>query len=305
MTALVILALAALMQSTPSDPDRVRDDAREIFRLEREAAAGRAAARARQPGRGETRRPSGRRCRALQCLRPHVQRHPAQRRLAARCLLRRSRSRAGRSAIAAPSGTPTTAAATGNCKTRASPARCGRFASSTPQTGWAAGGFSHPYVHSSAGVVLATRDGGRHWYRDPQLVAAGLAANLLLRRPARLGRRQRLADVSRRRLRQPRRRADVAAAGRRQRRRAGPAAISAMGKRASWPAATAPRPRSAKASRPWRRLPASTCKRCGKCGCRCRPFAWLVGDGGAGPAQRRPGRALRAPPPTLPRDTAP
>ena len=32
--------------------------------------------------------------------------------------------------------------------------------------GWAAGGFSHPYLHTSSGVVLATRDGGRHWYRD-------------------------------------------------------------------------------------------------------------------------------------------
>jgi len=31
--------------------------------------------------------------------------------------------------------------------------------------GWAAGGFVHPYTHSSSGVLLATRDGGRHWQR--------------------------------------------------------------------------------------------------------------------------------------------
>jgi photosystem II stability/assembly factor-like uncharacterized protein len=31
------------------------------------------------------------------------------------------------------------------------------------RTGWAAGGFSHPYTHTSTGVLLATRDGGRTW----------------------------------------------------------------------------------------------------------------------------------------------
>ncbi len=34
------------------------------------------------------------------------------------------------------------------------------------RTGWAAGGFSHPYTHSSSGVLLRTDDGGRHWHRD-------------------------------------------------------------------------------------------------------------------------------------------
>lgn len=32
--------------------------------------------------------------------------------------------------------------------------------------GWAAGGFSHPYLHTGAGVLLATQDGGQHWTRD-------------------------------------------------------------------------------------------------------------------------------------------
>ena len=41
-------------------------------------------------------------------------------------------------------------------------------------TGWAAGGFSHPYLHTSSGVVLATRDGGRHWYRDRGLLLPAL-----------------------------------------------------------------------------------------------------------------------------------
>ena len=31
------------------------------------------------------------------------------------------------------------------------------------QTGWAAGGQTHPYTHTSTAVVLATSDGGRHW----------------------------------------------------------------------------------------------------------------------------------------------
>ena len=35
------------------------------------------------------------------------------------------------------------------------------------QTGWAVGGESHPYTHTSSGVVLSTRDGGRSWTRNP------------------------------------------------------------------------------------------------------------------------------------------
>ncbi len=33
------------------------------------------------------------------------------------------------------------------------------------RTGWAVGGTSHPYTHTSSAVVLATRDGGRTWHR--------------------------------------------------------------------------------------------------------------------------------------------
>ena len=36
--------------------------------------------------------------------------------------------------------------------------------------GWAAGGFSHPYAHTSAGVVLTTRDGGRTWTKGARLL---------------------------------------------------------------------------------------------------------------------------------------
>jgi len=31
------------------------------------------------------------------------------------------------------------------------------------RAGWAAGGYSHPYTHTSSAVLLSTRDGGRHW----------------------------------------------------------------------------------------------------------------------------------------------
>lgn len=34
------------------------------------------------------------------------------------------------------------------------------------ENGWAAGGFSHPYLHTGAGVLLVTQDGGQHWTRD-------------------------------------------------------------------------------------------------------------------------------------------
>ncbi|MFH1918962.1 MAG: YCF48-related protein [Planctomycetota bacterium] len=42
------------------------------------------------------------------------------------------------------------------------------------KTGWATGGYSHPYTGTSTGVVLSTRDGGRHWDQNPrQLLPAG------------------------------------------------------------------------------------------------------------------------------------
>ncbi len=42
------------------------------------------------------------------------------------------------------------------------------------RTGWAAGGFSHPYTHTSSGVLLTTRDGGRHWHHNPKLLLPAL-----------------------------------------------------------------------------------------------------------------------------------
>ena len=38
------------------------------------------------------------------------------------------------------------------------------------QNGWAAGGYSHPYLHTSSGVVLWTHDGGRQWQHDARLL---------------------------------------------------------------------------------------------------------------------------------------
>ena len=35
------------------------------------------------------------------------------------------------------------------------------------QTGWAAGGYVHPYTHRTTGVVLRTHDGGKRWTISP------------------------------------------------------------------------------------------------------------------------------------------
>ena len=40
------------------------------------------------------------------------------------------------------------------------------------RTGWAAGGMAWPYLHDTSGVVLATRDGGGTWQREPVLLPA-------------------------------------------------------------------------------------------------------------------------------------
>jgi len=42
------------------------------------------------------------------------------------------------------------------------------------QTGWAAGGSSHPYTHTSSGVLLVTSDGGRHWKQTSRLLLPAL-----------------------------------------------------------------------------------------------------------------------------------
>lgn len=42
------------------------------------------------------------------------------------------------------------------------------------QNGWAAGGFCHPYTHTSTGVLLATRDGGQTWSIQPKIVLPAL-----------------------------------------------------------------------------------------------------------------------------------
>jgi len=45
----------------------------------------------------------------------------------------------------------------------------------TEKTGWAAGGFVHPYTHTSTGVIVTTDDGGRHWTPVPKLLLPALA----------------------------------------------------------------------------------------------------------------------------------
>ena len=65
------------------------------------------------------------------------------------------------------------------------------------QTGWAAGGFSRPYTHTSQGVLLRTHDGGKTWTRVPHLKTAGLSADWFFRFAARLGRRMPIGAVFR------------------------------------------------------------------------------------------------------------
>jgi photosystem II stability/assembly factor-like uncharacterized protein len=38
--------------------------------------------------------------------------------------------------------------------------------------GWAAGGLAYPFLHDSTGIVIATRDGGLTWQREPILLPA-------------------------------------------------------------------------------------------------------------------------------------
>lgn len=53
------------------------------------------------------------------------------------------------------------------------PLRSASFVNAT--AGWAVGGFSHPLIHTGAGVVLRTSDGGKHWERLAKLVLPPLA----------------------------------------------------------------------------------------------------------------------------------
>ena len=41
--------------------------------------------------------------------------------------------------------------------------------------GWAAGGFSRPYTHTSTGVLLRTKDGGRTWTAIAERMLPSLA----------------------------------------------------------------------------------------------------------------------------------
>ncbi len=42
------------------------------------------------------------------------------------------------------------------------------------QLGWAAGGFVHPFTHTSTGVLLVTRDGGKTWTPVPKLLLSAV-----------------------------------------------------------------------------------------------------------------------------------
>ena len=147
------------------------------------------------------------------------------------------------------------------------------------QLGWAVGGFTHPYTHTSNGVVLATADGGQTWKHNPKLLLPGLAADRFLQSAARLGHCLPLGLVSRRRVRQRRRRTKLAAAARRRCRLDG-GRLSRSARMDWWPAATVRWPSFAAAS--WNRFGAD--------GVELRSFArarllsptigWLVGEGG-------------------------
>ncbi len=60
--------------------------------------------------------------------------------------------------------------------------RLNSVAFANSQNGWAAGGWTQPFTHLSAGLVLRTRDGGRTWQREskplmPAIRRIGLAGN--------------------------------------------------------------------------------------------------------------------------------
>ncbi len=173
MTALVILALAGLMQAPNSDPAGLGDDAREIFRLERQSAAGRAEP---SPGNPAAAKIGGRQDAgpapsnafdpiAADALRNDAWLHDV-------CFSDTEQGWAvgDRGAIwhSGDGGR--------NWQLQDSGVACPLWSVCfiNAQTGWAAGGFSHPFLHSSAGVLLATRDGGRHWYHDPKLLLPAL-----------------------------------------------------------------------------------------------------------------------------------
>ena len=295
MTALVILALAALMQAPPSDPDRVRDNAREIFRLEREAAAGRAPpapgnpAAAKRDGRPDAAAaPSN----AFDLMSSDTLRNDAW--LHDVCFTDAQQGwavgdrggdlahRRRRPHLAVARLGRRLPAVVGLLHQR--PDRLGRrrlcAALCALQRGRGAGDARRrpPLVSRSA------------------LVAAGAAANPLLRRPARLGRGQRLADVSRRRLR------SAATAGGLGLPLGGGSAAGLDQRRfLRWANGHAGRPQRRRGHGPPRRvrpcatrLPASTCKRCRQLRLPVPPVRLAGGRRRRGPVQRRPGRALRS-----------
>ncbi len=173
MSALAILALAWTLQAPPADPATLGDEGREIFRLERESAAGRTQPSPDAPG------PTKTAARSPALRTPYDTFDPAQTDamrgdawLHEVCFVDAKHGWAvgDRGAICH------TDDGGRNWQRQDSGVACPLCSVCflDARTGWAAGGFSHPYLHDSSGVVLATRDGGRHWYRNPGLLLPGL-----------------------------------------------------------------------------------------------------------------------------------
>ena len=161
MTVLAILMLAATLQAPPTDPAELGDEGRELFRIEREADARRAEPASDSPQRASPGGPEAP-ANAFDTATADALRNDAW--LHDVCFVDATRGWAV--------GDRGTIWHTGdggrNWQLQESGVACTLWSVSflDAATGWAAGGFSHPYLHTSSGVVLATRDGGRHWYRD-------------------------------------------------------------------------------------------------------------------------------------------
>ena len=169
MTVLAILMLAATLQAPPTDPAELGDEGRELFRIEREADARRAEPASDSPQRASPGGPEAP-ANAFDTATADALRNDAW--LHDVCFVDATRGWAV--------GDRGTIWHTGdggrNWQLQESGVACTLWSVSflDAATGWAAGGFSHPYLHTSSGVVLATRDGGRHWYRDRGGLLPGL-----------------------------------------------------------------------------------------------------------------------------------
>jgi photosystem II stability/assembly factor-like uncharacterized protein/tetratricopeptide (TPR) repeat protein len=166
MTALAILMLAATLQAPPADPADLGEAGRELFRIEREAAASRTEPATDSRERANPGGPAdGFDTATADALRNDAWLHDV-------CFVDAQRGWA-----VGDRGTIWHSEDGGrNWQLQDSGVACTLWSVCfvDADRGWAAGGFSHPYLHTSSGVVLATRDGGRHWYHDRGGLLPGL-----------------------------------------------------------------------------------------------------------------------------------